>query len=87
MRYRHLRRPSRRRRLTARQERMNKRADQLAFRGSVLANGVSESLKKAWNAEEVQALIDILQGELLPMLKESEALYEKVNHPRRAGSR
>jgi hypothetical protein len=77
------RRASRRRRLTARQERMNKRADHLQFRSSVLASGVSKGLERAWNTEEVQACIEILQGEVLPMITEAEALYEKVNHPRR----
>jgi hypothetical protein len=63
-----------RRKLTVQEKRIRERADRAELRTDVLSHGIADQIRSLYSVADLKRILDLIATDLLPGLKEFEAL-------------
>lgn len=69
----------RRRRSTKAHLRIQKRLERAHIRREVLQHGIAQTIERLWESEDLRSILDIIVGELQPLLNDIEQMEERLS--------
>ena len=69
----------RRRSMTKAHLRIQKHLERAHVRREVLQHGIAQAIERLWESEDLRSILDIIVGELQPLLNDIEQMEERLS--------